>query len=84
METTQLLQTLLDQSLLAGVLGFFLWKVWDAYSKEKDKKDQLAESLVKITMLWEERYSKESQDDKDIKVFMGEIRDFIKQIKDGK
>jgi hypothetical protein len=84
METTTILQNLLDQSLLAGLLGFFLYKVWDAYKEEKVKKDTLAEAVVKITMLWEERYSKESSEQKDIKIFMQEIRDFVKEIKDGK
>ena len=84
METATILQTLVDQSLLAGLLGFMLWKIWGAYQEEKVKKDNLAEAVVKITMLWEERYSKDSQDDHDIKLFMQEIRDFVKEIKDGK
>jgi hypothetical protein len=84
METATILQNLLDQSLLAGLLGFMLYKIWDAYQEEKRKKDTLAEAVVKITMLWEERYSKESQDDHEIRLFMQEIRDFVKEIRDGK
>jgi len=84
MEATSLLQTLLDQSLLAGLLGFFLYKIWDVYQEEKRKKDTLAEAVVKITMLWEERYSKESQDAHEIRQFMQEIREFVKEIRDGK
>jgi cbb3-type cytochrome oxidase subunit 3 len=84
METATILQNLLDQSLLAGLLGFFLYKIWEAYQEEKKKKDTLAEAVVKITMLWEERYSKETQDDQEIRLFMQEIRDFVKEIRDGK
>lgn len=80
MEATELLQSILNQSVLSGVMFFFLWKVWEAYLKEKEKKDTLAEALVKITFLWEDRYSVESQDDRDIKIFMQEIRDILKNI----
>ena len=44
----------------------------------------MAEALIKITQAWEDRYSKESSDDREIKEFMKEIRDYIKAIKDGK
>jgi hypothetical protein len=37
METATILQNLLDQSLLAGLLGFMLYKIWDAYQEEKRK-----------------------------------------------
>jgi len=84
MEVTYLLQNLAEQSLLAGLLGFFLYKIWGAYQEEKTKKDTLAEAVVKITMLWEERYSKESQDEHDIRLFMEEIRDFVKEIRNGR
>lgn len=84
MEAANILQSILEQSLLAGVLFLGIWKVGGLYLKEKDKKDALAEMLMKTTMLWEERYSKESQDDKDIKVFMQEIRDFVKEIRDAR
>ena len=84
METAEILKTVLEQSLLAGLLGFFLWKIWDAYIKEKDKKDAMAEALIKLTQAWEDRYSKESTDEREIKEFMKEIREFVKDIKDGK
>lgn len=84
METSSLVQTLLEQSLLAGLLGFFLWKIWDAYIKEKDKKDTMAEALIKLTQSFEERYLKESTDEKEIKEFMKEIRDYVRDIQHGK
>jgi len=43
----------------------------------------MAEALIKITMLWEERYSKESQDDRENKVILKEILDIIKSMKNG-
>lgn len=84
MEPSSILQTLLEQSLLAGLLGFFLWKIWDAYLKEKEKKDTMAEALIKLTQSWEDRYSKESTDEREIKAFMSEIRDLIRDLKNGK
>jgi chemotaxis regulatin CheY-phosphate phosphatase CheZ len=84
METGTILQTILDQSLLAGILGFFLWKIWDAFVKEKDKKDTLAEALIKLTQTYEDRYLKELMDEKDVKEFMREIREFIRTIQDAK
>ena len=84
METGSILQTLLEQSLLAGLLGFFLWKIWDAYISEKDKKDAMAEALIKLTQAWEDRYSKESTDEREIKEFMKEIRDYVRDLQNGK
>jgi chemotaxis regulatin CheY-phosphate phosphatase CheZ len=84
METGAILQTILDQSLLAGILGFFLWKIWDAFVKEKDKKDTLAEALIKLTQTYEDRYLKELMDEKEVKEFMREIREFIRTIQDAK
>ena len=84
METGTILQTILDQSLLAGILGFFLWKIWDAFVKEKDKKDTLAEALIKLTQTYEDRYLKELMDEKEVKEFMREIREFIRTIQDAK
>ena len=83
-ESQSLINILLNQSPIVIGLCFVVWHLWKAYVKEKDKKDALAEVVVKTTMLWEERYSKESQDDKDIKEFMKEIREFVKDIRDGK
>lgn len=83
MEET-ILADILKQTPLAGLLGYFLKIVWDKYQKEQEKKDALADIVVKTTLLWEERYSKETQDDKDIRMFMQEIRDFVKDIKNGK
>lgn len=84
METTSILETLLSQTPLVIFMGFISYILWKEYQKEKEKKDNLAEAVVKITMLWEEKYSKESQNEADIKSFMQEIRDFVKEIKDGK
>lgn len=83
-ESQSLVNVLLNQSPIVIGLCFVIWHLWKIYLKEKDKKDALAEIVVKTTMLWEERYSKESQDDKDIKEFMKEIREFVKEIRDGK
>lgn len=78
------LEEILKQAPLVALLGYFLKVIWDKYQKEQDKKDALADIVVKTTLLWEERYSKESQDDKEIKQFMIEIRELVKEIKDGK
>lgn len=84
MEPTQILQELLGQSIICGMLGFGLYKIWNAYISEKDKKDIMAEALIKLTQSWEDRYSKESTDDREIKEFMKEIRDFVRDIQHGK
>lgn len=44
----------------------------------------MAEALIKLTQSWEDRYSKESTDDREIKEFMKEIRDFVRDIQHGK
>lgn len=75
---------ILKQAPLAAMLGYFLKVVWSKYLKEQEKKDALADIVVKTTLLWEERYSKESQDDREIRMFMQEIRDLVKDIKNGK
>lgn len=75
---------IVKQAPLAGLMFFFLKIIWDKYLKEQEKKDALADIVVKTTLLWEERYSKESQDDKEIRAFMQEIRDLVKDIKNGK
>lgn len=84
MEFQQILQEVLGTSLISGLLLFALFKVWTEYKEEKNKKDTLAEALVKISLLWDEKYSKDSIDERDIKVLMQEIRDLMKQIKNGK
>lgn len=84
MEATEVLSDILKQAPFAALLGYILRIVWMKYEKEQEKKDTMAEALIKITQLWEDRYSKESTDDREIKEFMKEIRDFIKEIKDGK
>ena len=75
---------ILKQTPLAALLFYFLKIVWGKYQKEQEKKDALADIVVKTTLLWEERYSKESQDDREIRQFMQEIRDLVKDIKNGK
>ena len=75
---------ILKQTPFAALLGYMLKVVWAKFEKEQEKKDQMAEALIKITQAWEDRYSKESTDDREIKEFMKEIRDYIKAIKDGK
>jgi len=84
MEASAILETLINQSPLIAVLGYMLYKIWDAFLKEKDKKDTMAEALIKLTQSWEDRYSKESTDEREIKEFMKEIRELIKDIKNGK
>ena len=84
MEINEILQGLLEQSPLVGFLGFLLWKIWTAYTAEKDKKDTMAEALIKLTQSWEDRYSKETTDDREIKEFMKEIRDFVRDLQHGK
>lgn len=84
METGSLIQSLLEQSPYIGFLAFLLWKIWDAYTKEKDKKDTMAEALIKLTQSFEERYLKESTDEREIKEFMKEIRDFVRDLQHGK
>jgi hypothetical protein len=76
-----LIEVLVKQTPTIALLGYICWTVWKAYLAEREKKDALAETVVKITLLWEERYSKESADDKEIKEFMKEIREFIKDVK---
>lgn len=83
-DSQSLINVLMNQSPIVILLVYVCYTLWKSYLKEKDKKDSLAEVVVKTTLLWEERYSKESQDDKDIKEFMKEIREFVKDIKDGK
>lgn len=75
---------ILKQTPFAALLGYMLRVVWAKYEKEQEKKDAMAEALIKITQAWEDRYSKESSDDREIKEFMKEIRDYIKAIKDGR
>lgn len=77
-------EEILKQAPLVALLGYFLKVIWDKYQKEQEKKDAMAEALIKITQAWEDRYSKESSDDREIKEFMKEIRDYIKAIKDGR
>lgn len=84
MEATEVINDILKQAPFAALLGYILRVVWIKYEKEQEKKDTMAEALIKITQLWEDRYSKESADDRDIKEFMKEIREFIKGLKDGK
>ena len=84
MEITPFLETLLSQSALVVLMGFVSYVLWKEYLKEKEKKDNLSEAVVKITLLWEEKYSKESIDERDIKIFMQEIRDIIRDMRDGK
>lgn len=77
-------EEILKQAPLVALLGYLLKVIWDKYQKEQEKKDAMAEALIKITQAWEDRYSKESSDDREIKEFMKEIRDYIKAIKDGR
>ncbi len=76
-----LLEYLVKQSPLIVFMGVIIYQVWGLYKDERAKKDALAETVVKITLLWEERYSKESADDREIKEFMKEIREFIKEVR---
>lgn len=83
MEET-ILVDILKQTPIAMLLGYFLKIVWDKLVKTQDQKDQMAEGLIKITQLWEDRYSKESTDEREIKEFMKEIREYVKELKDAK
>ncbi len=76
-----LIPELLKHGILNGILAYISYTLWGAYKEERTKKDALAETVVKITLLWEERYSKESADDREIKEFMKEIREFIKEVR---
>jgi len=83
METSPFLETLLSQSALVVFMGFVAYTLWKKLEDALNKKDLMAEALIKITMLWEERYSKESQDDRENKVILKEILDIIKSMKNG-
>ena len=83
METSPFLETLLSQSALVVFMGFVAYILWKKLEDALNKKDSMAEALIKITMLWEERYSKESQDDRENKVILKEILDIIKSMKNG-
>ena len=81
MNDVPLLQEALKQTFIAGLLLFFLYKVWNLYLVEKKQKDEVVSALMKQTMLWEERYSKESQDDRDIIVKLSQILDKLDKLK---
>ena len=83
METSPFLETLLSQSALVVFMGIVVYILWKKLEDALAKKDSMAEALIKITMLWEERYSKESQDDRENKVVLKEILDIIKSMKNG-
>jgi len=83
MEASPFLETLLSQSALVVFMGFVAYTLWKKLEDALNKKDSMAEALIKITMLWEERYSKESQDDRENKVVLKEILDIIKSMKNG-
>lgn len=82
METTSdLIQILLKQTPTIALLGYICWTVWKAYLAEKDKKDALSDAVVKITLLWEEKYNKTTLEQREILELMKEIREFIQKIK---
>jgi len=79
-----LLRSALEQSFIVGVFLVTIIVLWRKIEKLLDQKDSLSEGLLKITYMWEERYSKESQDDRDIKEVLKEIRDFIHKVNNAK
>jgi hypothetical protein len=48
------------------------------YTKSEDEKSKLAQDVIKITVLWETKYNQDSDNDKEIKVLLLEIRDNLK------
>jgi lambda repressor-like predicted transcriptional regulator len=84
LDPSPFVQTLLSQSALVVLMGFVAYTLWKKLESAWLKIEQLAEALIKITLLWEERYSKESQDDRENKIILTEILEIIKNIRDGR
>jgi len=79
-EISAFLETLLSQSALVVLMGFVSYVLWKKLEDSLDKKDKLAEALIKISLLWEERYSKESSDDKENRILLSENRQLLHEI----
>jgi len=84
METSSFIETVMQQSAIVALMGFIAFTLWKKLEEQITKKDSLAEALIKITLLWEERYSKDSRDDLENKVVLNQILDIIREIRDGK
>jgi|AntRauMFilla1563_2_1112583.scaffolds.fasta_scaffold134435_1 hypothetical protein len=83
-EISPFLETLLSQSALVILLGLVVWTLWRKLEAAWLKIEQLAEGLIKITMLWEERYSKDSYNDLENKALLKEIVDIVRKFGNGK
>jgi hypothetical protein len=72
------LQWLFQQTPTIVLLGFALYWMAKRYTKSEDEKSKLAQDVIKITVLWETKYNQDSDNDKEIKSLLLEIRDNLK------
>ena len=83
-ETADVGNWLLNQAPVVTVLGIVIWWLVKKYESALNKNNSLADAVIKITLLWEERYSKETMDQREIREFMKEIREILRDVRNGK
>jgi len=62
-----LLNWLLEQAPVIVVMGVAIWWLAKRLVKSEEEKDSLANSVIKITTLWEAKASELGEDDKNFK-----------------
>ena len=62
-----LLRSALEQGFIISAFLFAIIVLWKKIEKLLEQKDKLVEEVVKIALLWEAKYSKENENDQEIK-----------------
>lgn len=77
-ESSTILKWVFEQGAFVAALLLAIWWLSRKYESVDKKKDDLAEKVVELTVLWQERSETDNSKDAEIKALLIEIRDICK------
>lgn len=74
-----ILDALLQQSPMIVFMGVVVWWLQKRYVDSEKEKSDLAKDVIKITYLWEQKYSKEDVKSQKIFELLSDIRERLRE-----
>jgi hypothetical protein len=79
---TAIFQSLIENSLVFGIMGVIIWWLAKRYEKAENDKSELAKDVIKLTVAYETKLDSDKEKDREIKQLLSEIRDEIRKWKE--
>tara|TARA_R110000772_G_scaffold145504_1_gene255443 strand:+ start:7731 stop:7982 length:252 start_codon:yes stop_codon:yes gene_type:complete len=75
--SSQILTSLLENSLVFGIMGVIIFWLSKRYEKSEEEKSELAKEVIKLTVAYENKIDNDKLSDAEIKGILLQIRDSI-------